>query len=736
MSPEESLCDDTRAKRGRVGPVLKLLVWAAALACGPGAALAEAAPAAGADLGTEGGAHSKGVQPKRAEIAVRGLGWIRDRRQRETLNLLLGSQRGVTLDASAIEDAALILYSGLADQGYMDPSITASVVGPDGSQSRFPLEKDLATPLPRSLKGVRVRFEIQTGKRFTIEEVELTGLAAIGADRARTYFRGEGILAQLTAERAYSPHRLQRSLGNLRDELLRLGYADVQVTADQVAIDHATGRVRLGISVRQGARWRVSSIDYKVADGGPSPSGIGAKRIGLPWSEWWRRDTETEIRRWYFARGYPDVRVTLEARTSPVIGGEYAVAALAQIAAGPLMRMGKIEFVGNTRTRESVLRPLVKAKPGAPLNPLVLQEGQYHLSRLGVFSSVDLQYQADGEGTRDAIYQLKDDKKEDVDLLLGWGTFDELRGGVEWRDYDLFGLAHEGTLKLVQAIKSTEGEYDYTIPELFGSSADGTAKVFGFDRHQRDFLDEQYGTTLSVATPLPGLGANLLTGYTFERLRAVNDTLATELTDLTAASATSVSAGLTRDRRDSPLEPRRGYKLFLQVEEASHWLGGQVDFQEVQVGASYHTQWGPSRWFHFGFSHSVISTYGAPAANVLPPNVLFYPGGGDSIRGYGLGEAAPRGADGQFVGARQTSLLNFELEQELTHNWSAVLFSDSLMEASSLKDYPMGDRLYSVGAGLSYQTIIGPIRLEYGRNLNPRPRDPHGTLQFSVGYPF
>jgi len=40
------------------------------------------------------------------------------------------------------------------------------------------------------------------------------------------------------------------------------------------------------------------------------------------------------------------------------------------------------------------------------------------------------------------------------------------------------------------------------------------------------------------------------------------------------------------------------------------------------------------------------------------------------------------------------------------------------------------------GLGLRYQTLIGPVRLEYGRNLNPRIDDPAGTLHFSVGFPF
>jgi outer membrane translocation and assembly module TamA len=77
-----------------------------------------------------------------------------------------------------------------------------------------------------------------------------------------------------------------------------------------------------------------------------------------------------------------------------------------------------------------------------------------------------------------------------------------------------------------------------------------------------------------------------------------------------------------------------------------------------------------------------------------------------------------------------------EYEQVLTHSWSAVAFVDALGAAARLADYPFDQRLYSVGLGLRYQTIVGPIRLEYGRNLNKRPTDPSGTLHLSIGVAF
>ena len=76
------------------------------------------------------------------------------------------------------------------------------------------------------------------------------------------------------------------------------------------------------------------------------------------------------------------------------------------------------------------------------------------------------------------------------------------------------------------------------------------------------------------------------------------------------------------------------------------------------------------------------------------------------------------------------------MEQALTKSWSAIIFFDDLGEAARLADYPFHEKLYSAGLGLRYQTLIGPVRLEYGRNLNPRIDDTAGTLHFSVGFPF
>jgi outer membrane translocation and assembly module TamA len=133
-------------------------------------------------------------------------------------------------------------------------------------------------------------------------------------------------------------------------------------------------------------------------------------------------------------------------------------------------------------------------------------------------------------------------------------------------------------------------------------------------------------------------------------------------------------------------------------------------------------------------SGSAIS-FGDVAEN-LPFNRRYFPGGANSIRGYPEGEASPRNAQDKFVGAETYTLLTVEFEQALTRAWSVVFFSDSLGQSRRLDDFPWEEGLFSVGGGIRWRTIVGPVRAEYGYNLRRREGDPTGAFHFSIGYPF
>lgn len=671
-----------------------------------------------------------------AEIRVKGLGWIENRKAQNTLELLLGEQRRAALEASAIEDAALILFSQLSDEGYLEPTVTAVITNATGDQMMHAFDARLDQPLPRPLAAQAVEFRIERGRRFLLHTITFTGLRALTPETAREFFVGETMLIPFAASRIYAPGRLNRALGNLENELRQRGYAEAVVTHDELQIDSVTGHVAVAVIVQAGLPWRVQALHYHLADNGPAPA-IVAPPAGEPWTSLWRQDVSTALRRWYYQLGYPDVQIRLVPDAAPVIGGEHRVTVTADITPGPLVRIGAIHFTGHAHTYEPLLRRTVRIESGELLNPIRLDFAKTRLARLGVFDHIKVEAVPGAADTRDVNFIVREGRRREVNLLFGYGSYEQMRGGVELRHFNAFGRAHTSSLKLVQSMKSSQGDLLYAVPELFGTTVDGSTRLFGLRREELSFLRQEYGANGSLRWPLgQGRGSSLNTGYTFRQLRNTDNELATRQTDETQLNAASVEIGWTRDRRDNPLQPRRGYKLFAQVENASRWLGGEVDFQKLTLDASYHTPWGRSRWFHFGCTHALVTTEGARPGAELPVNVRFFPGGDSSIRGYQRGEAAPRAANGEFIGAKSFLLLNLELEQALTPKFSLVVFGDALGTAVRLADYPFDEQLFSAGLGFRYNTLIGPVRLEYSHNLNPRPLDPRGTLRLSVGFPF
>lgn len=676
-------------------------------------------------------------EPEPAKLSVTGLGWWKNREQRVTLERILGDERGAVIGASTVEDAAFMIISELAGDGFLRPELEVRVTRVDGGTQTFKFDASLETLLPRPLEIKAARFVVTRGVRSVIEEVEFTGLTAIEARAARGYFRPADVPLVSSDARAYSPGRLRRSAENLQDALQQKGYAEASVRASVTKNDLRTGKVNIAVAVNQGPRWVVTSMRMEGAEGIDVELRRKEQRENEVWSQHVQQDVAERVRRQFYERGYADVRVRVEPNPAGLTAdGSRSVGVTVRVTPGPKVRLGDVRFDGNRHTKESILRGRVNAEPGDVLNPLTMERSRFRLARLGAFETVDVSYEPPTGEVRDAVFTVRELPRWDASLLAGYGSYELLRGGVELQQTNLLGRAHQSRLILVQSFKSSRGEYTYTVPELFGEAVDGTARVFGLRREEESFLRQEYGGTVGVRRSIPWINAEGRVGYTYQSLSNQENRLTTSAVDAENVRVASIDLGLTRDRRDNPLRPRRGYRWFAQVELASEALGGEVDYQALEAGIGYHTAWGRSRWIHVGLTHGVIASLGAADDQMIPVNRRFYPGGDSSIRGYQKDQAAPRGEDGRFIGAETYTLLNIELEQALTHTWSLVVFADVLGVAAELGDYPWNEQLYSVGMGLRYQTIVGPVRLEYGRNLNPRNGDPSGTLHFSVGFPF
>jgi outer membrane protein insertion porin family len=451
-------------------------------------------------------------------------------------------------------------------------------------------------------------------------------------------------------------------------------------------------------------------------------------------SRFWEQDFIQALRREHYADGYADVRVEFTQLARELHAGTNYIDARAHIFPGRQIRVGAVEFEGQKETKESVMRRRVNIRPDDLLDPIKAERGRFRLARLGIFESVELRYDEIDEDTRDVIYSVDEGKTLDFSILAGYGSYERLRGGFEIDQYNLWGRGHNSRLKAIQSFKSSSAEYLYTMPELLGEDFDVFLNASGLRREEISFVRKEFGGGAGVSRNFRQIDTDLSVRYNYQVLTATRQDIPPEF-GLREANVGSFIFDMRHDRRDNPLTPRAGYKIFSNLEIASKGLLGDVDFQRMETSISYHHPISRLQWLHFGLSHGFVTTVSGPSTD-LPFNRRFFPGGDNSIRGYQFGEAAPRDANGDLVGAETYTLANIEFEQGITRTWSVVFFFDALGQATSIDDWPVNEGLYSAGLGVRWKSLIGPVRLEYGHNLNRRDEDPAGTVHLSIGFPF
>lgn len=673
-----------------------------------------------------------------AKVTVSGFGFLENRELVQLLrNFQVNGEMPGTLERAFVEDATLVLLSRATDDGYLRATLQEKFKMADGTKRQFGWTNALDVMLPPDFAATQGRFKLKSGVRFYYQKVSFDGLHAISPKEAESYFVSDDLLLRLRHSRVFSPANLKSSLAALRETYARRGYEDAVVTTNRVKMNYQTGAVQVDVLVREGLRTVVRSVDVKIHPSpGSQPEAGYTLRPDVPFSQLWQQSFAQKLQTAEYVKGYPDATVefsTLARQTNVSVVG---VKLLARVMPGPLEHMGEIIFRGNQQTKVSVLKSRVDLQRGELLDRVEAEKSRERLARLGVFESVQLKFEPAGPATRNVVYDLEETQPITLSVLGGFGSYELLRGGLEFQDRNFLGRAHDLRMRGLQSFKSTSGDLLYTVPEVFGENVNLFLQGTGLRRDEESFTREEYGGSLGLQRKLVTLATDLTLRYDYEFLNALDlSSTNAALVGVDEAKAAAFIIELTRDRRDNPLLPRRGLKLSAKLEFATESLGGNVDYQRFVFGASYHLDLGGGRLLHLGLEHGLSFTAGGNAAE-LPFNKRFFPGGENSVRGYAEGKASPLDENGNQLGAETYTQGNAEFEQLLTKSWSVVAFFDAVGFAQNRKDYPWTEGLYSIGGGLNWRTVIGPVRLEYGYNLRRRQFDPVGTLQFSIGYPF
>ena len=257
--------------------------------------------------------------------------------------------------------------------------------------------------------------------------------------------------------------------------------------------------------------------------------------------------------------------------------------------------------------------------------------------------------------------------------------------------------------------------------------------------------------------------------FTYRRVQASNLVITSNLIPILSQPTRVGIPALTiiRDRRDSPLESTKGTYTTLDMGVAASYFGSEADFSRILLqNSSYYTfakNRPPNKRFVFARSTriGIQNPFGKTVilepdeippddASLIPLPERFLSGGGNSHRGFGLNQAGPRDLKTGFpLGGSALFLNQLELRLPpvdlpfLGNNVSFALFHD--MGNVFAKPADMVDNLvrwrqknpdlclhestytqcdfnyisHAVGLGVHYKTPIGPVRLDFGYNLNP-----------------
>jgi translocation and assembly module TamA len=202
------------------------------------------------------------------------------------------------------------------------------------------------------------------------------------------------------------------------------------------------------------------------------------------------------------------------------------------------------------------------------------------------------------------------------------------------------------------------------------------------------------------------------------------------------------------DLRDHPIEPKLGAYAELRVSEGTRYAGSQLDFVEVvpDVRGYVPMPWGAVLAMHGRFG----GIYGD-----VPTTERFFAGGSISQRGFGERKLAPffRGPPLDSKGEPVTGKGDVEVP------YGGAGLVDTSVEAripiTTIKKMPLGGVAFldggdvterpndldfmnlhwAIGLGIRLQTIVGPVRFDFGYRLNrtdpTNPKDPDPTSHFA-----
>lgn len=444
----------------------------------------------------------------------------------------------------------------------------------------------------------------------------------------------------------------------------------------------------------------------------------------------------------YANHGYLRADVSIELKPFISDSSDYRDIQLT-ISRGSRCYLGGISVTGHEKVREEVILREFDLSPGDSLNMKVIREGLSAVYSLRLFSNVQIDYNGltEGRDTIDVAVNVTEQDYIEIEVASGYISPEAVFGSVFWRQPNIMGnnqmLKLGGTYTRYIASDNSGNEFEpqivYEEPWFLSTRWTSQLKL-DYYYLQRDYQEERsYGGEIGFSRKFMDIW-RFTTGYRIERLRyRTTEEDSTEVVQDWTNTA-RISTGLTRDTRMPLINPVRGNWFKIAGSVSGGIAGGNIDFYTVD--GEYRLFLPLTGKFVLAGRAAGSVSLGYAGNTSVPPNDRLYLGGGTTVRGYDFQTLGPEDSEGNPLGGNVLVLGNAEARLTVLGNLGAVLFCDAGGIWTELQEISTGTAGFGIGAGIRYNTLIGPIRLDYGFAPTWENSLKRGKVYFAIGQAF
>jgi outer membrane protein insertion porin family len=614
--------------------------------------------------------------------------------------------------------------------------------------------KTVVSPLERN--RVAVRFDIEEGAVSKIRSINIVGNHAFSMDDLRAQFllTTPNWMSWWSKDDQYSKQKLNADLETLRSFYMNQGYLEFNIDSTQVSITPDKKDIYITVNVTEGEKYTISEV--KLAGDTIIPEEELRKLIQVQAGETFSREKVTQSSKAISDRLSDDGYAFSNVNPVPEVNKELHTASFTFfVDPGKRVYVRRINVVGNTRTRDEVVRREVRQLESAWYASNKINRSKERLVRTQFFSDVNIETPAVA-GTTDQVdlnISVVEQSTGSVQFGAGLSSNEGVVFGVTVNQNNFLGTGNRVSLQVNTGKVNTVYSLSYTDPYF---TPDGVSR--GFDIYKRDVDTSSLSGVGTYNTY--SYGAGLRFGVPLNERDNLNFGLAVDFTDVELSSDSPkqyrdfcgnirgcssdslvASAGWTHDSRDSILFTNNGVLQRLSSEVSFPAL--DLQYYKIDYKHSWYKEVYSGFTFLLNGEIGYADSYGKEK---YPFFKNFFMGGVNSVRGYDNGSLGPRDFDATTgedfaVGGTKRLLGNAELFFPVPGlNNSKQFRLSAFIDAGNVfgpdDSYSLDDLRYSAGLGVSWFSPFGPLKLVFANALNSEKGDDTQVLQFQFGQQF